>query len=251
MNGIATFETMGTVVSLRGATREAYAAVRAVFADYDHHYSLYDPSSFLSQVADGSLLLADTPVEVRNVYALALDWRERTGGAFTPHRPDGVIDLSGVVKSLAIRDAGAILDAASGGGGTAADGADWMISAGGDVLTRGHYRQNTPWSVGVIDPARRDTVIGVVRLDAPRRAVATSGTAERGEHIWRRTTSTFVQATVVADDIITADVLATAIVAGDTDDLRRLTSDAEVDVVAFNANGTVWTTPSAVGIVHF
>ncbi len=238
MSGVATFETMGTVVSLRGATAEAASAVRAVFAGYDHRYSLYDSSSVLSRVADGSLRLADTPSEVRDVYALALDWRERTGGAFTPHRPDGVIDLSGVVKALAIRDAGAVLD------GTSGDG-DWMISAGGDVLVRGHHRADDPWSVGVVDPSRRDTVVGIVRLEAPRRAVATSGTAERGEHIWRRAATTFVQATVIADDIVTADVLATAVVAGDAEDLRRLTSDTGVDVLAFGADGTVWATPGA------
>ena len=238
MRGVTTFETMGTVVSLRGATPEAASEVRAVFAGYDHRYSLYDPSSVLSRVADGSVRLADTPSEVRDVYALALDWRERTGGAFTPHRPDGVIDLSGVVKALAIRDAGAVLDAASGGG-------DWMVNAGGDVLVRGHHRSDDPWSVGVVDPTHRDTVVGVVRLEAPRRAVATSGSAERGEHIWRRAAPTFVQATVIADDIVTADVLATAVVAGDAEDLRRLTSDAGVDVLAFGADGTVWATPGA------
>ncbi|SFF84180.1 FAD:protein FMN transferase [Curtobacterium sp. YR515] len=243
MSGVTTFETMGTVVSLRGATPEAASEVCAVFAGYDHRYSLYDPSSVLSRVADGSVRLADTPSEVRDVYALALDWRERTGGAFTPHRPDGVIDLSGVVKALAIRDAGAVLDAASSSG-------DWMVSAGGDVLVRGHHRADDPWSVGVVDPAHRDTVVGVVRLEAPRRAVATSGTAERGEHIWRRATPTFVQATVIADDIVTADVLATAVVAGDEDDLRRLTGDADVDVLAFAADGTVWATPGAADSVR-
>lgn len=240
MSGVATFETMGTVVSLRGATQEAADAVRAVFAGYDRRYSLYDPSSVLSRVAEGSLRLADTPSEVRDVYALALDWRERTGGAFTPHRPDGVIDLSGVVKALAIRDAGTVLDATSGDGS-----GGWMISAGGDVLVRGHHRADEPWSVGVVDPSRRDTVVGIVRLEAPRRAVATSGTAERGEHIWRRAATTFVQATVIADDIVTADVLATAVVAGDAEDLRRLTSDTGVDVLAFGTDGTVWATPGA------
>jgi len=75
--------------------------------------------------------------------------------------------------------------------------------------------------------------------------VATSGIAERGEHIWRRSTPTFVQATVIADDIVTADVLATAVVAGDGDDLRRLTNEAGVDVLAFAADGMVWATPGA------
>jgi FAD:protein FMN transferase len=238
---VRTFETMGTVVSVRGATPEAIAAVRRVFAGYDHRYSLYDPASVLSRMAAGELRLPDAPQEVRDVYALALEWRDRTGGAFTPHRPDGAVDLSGVVKALAIRDAGAVLDRVS---------ADWLLDAGGDVLVRGRHRGVAPWSVGIVDPVHRDRVVGVVALEGTRRAVATSGTAERGEHVWRRSAATFVQATVVADDVVTADVLATAVVAGDEDDLRRITADGTVDVLAFGADGTVWATPGAAGTVR-
>ena len=237
---VTTFTTMGTVVTLRGAGPAAAAEVRAVFAGYDHRYSLHDPASVLSRIAAGTLRLSDAPAAVRAVYALALAWRDRTGGAFTPHRPDGVVDLSGVVKALAVRDAGAALDGHA---------EDWMISAGGDVLVRGRYRPDTSWTVGVVDPARRDTVVGVVRLDGTRRSVCTSGTAERGEHVWRRSVPTFVQATVVADDVVTADVLATAVVAGDEDDLRRLTAPGDVDVLAFGVDGTVWATPGAARVV--
>lgn len=238
---VATFETMGTVVSIRGAGPSAAAEARRVFAGYDHRYSLYDPSSVLSRIARGDLRLTDAPQDVRDVYALALEWRDRTGGAFTPHRPDGVVDLSGVVKALAIRDAGALLD----------DGSqDWLLNAGGDVLARGRHRGVAPWSVGVVDPARREVVVGVVALEEPRRAVATSGTAERGEHVWRRAGLTFVQATVVADDIVTADVLATAIVAGDADDLRQITTDGSIDVLAFDVDGVVWASPRAERMVQ-
>ncbi len=238
---VATFETMGTVVSIRGADPTAAAEAHWVFAGYDRCYSLYDPSSVLSRIAAGDLRLVEAPQEVRDVYALALEWRDRTGGAFTPHRPDGVLDLSGVVKALAIRDAGDVLDRMS---------EDWLLNAGGDVLARGRHRGVAPWSVGVVDPAHRDVVIGVAALESPRRAVATSGTAERGEHVWRRGTPTFVQATVVADDIVTADVLATAIVAGDADDLRRITADGSVDVLAFDVDGAVWATPGAERMVR-
>lgn len=276
---VRTVETMGTVVSVRSATAAAAAGVRAVFAAYDRRYSLYDPDSVLSRIAAGALRLRDAPAEVRDTYALALAWRDRTGGAFTPHRPDGVIDLSGVVKALAVRDAGAVLDRSA---------SAWMISAGGDVLVRGRHgdlapgdsdathrhgdlaprhidaahrhgdlaprdsdatgHHGDPWRVGIVDPADRDRVVGVVDLD-PRRAVATSGTAERGEHIWRRSAPVFTQATAIADDIVTADVIATTVVAGDEDDLRRLTADGGVDVVAFAVDGTVWATPGATAAV--
>ncbi len=231
-----TIESMGTVVSLRGADDAACDAVARVFAAYDRTYSLWDPASPLSAVARGDLRLADTADEVRDTYALALEWRDRTGGAFTPHRPDGVVDLSGVVKALAARDAGAVLDRLAPTG-------SWLLDAGGDVLVRGEH-EGAAWTVGVVHPDDREALIAVVPLAHPRRAVATSGTAERGEHVWRRSAPTFRQATVVADDIVTADVLATAIVAGDERDLARCTSDGGVDVLAFGVDGRVWATPA-------
>ncbi len=236
---VRTFETMGTVVSLRGADAPTALAVRDVFVAYDRRYSLYDPDSALSRIAAGTLRLAAAPQDVRDTYALALDWRERTHGAFTPHRPDGVLDLSGVVKALAIRDAGAVLD-----GTSPAGAADWMLAAGGDVLARG-AQGDDPWQVGVVDPLDRTRVVGVVPLGDDRRAVATSGTAERGEHVWRRAEPVFRQVSVVASDIVTADVLATAVLAGDEHDLASVTEDGSVDVLAFGVDGRVWATPGA------
>jgi thiamine biosynthesis lipoprotein len=231
---------MGTVVSLRGADEATADEVRRVFDAYDRTYSLWDPASPLSAVARGELRLADTPDAVRDTYALALGWRDRTGGAFTPHRPDGVVDLSGIVKALAARDAGEVLDRRVPTG-------SWLLDAGGDVLVRGEH-EGGAWTVGVVDPDDREALIAVVPLAHPRRAVATSGTAERGEHVWRRSAPVFRQATVVADDVVTADVLATAIVAGDEQDLLRCTSggdlDQRVDVLAFGVDGRVWATPA-------
>ncbi|QKS21748.1 FAD:protein FMN transferase [Curtobacterium sp. Csp1] len=176
---------------------------------------------------------------MRDTYALALEWRERTHGAFTPHRPDRVLDLSGVVKALAIRDAGAVLDRACRAGSAA-----WMLAAGGDVLARGTCGDD-PWQVGIVDPLDRERVVGVVPLGDDRRAVATSGTAERGEHVWRRADPVFRQVTVVAPDVVTADVLATAVLAGDEQDLAAVTADGSVDVLAFGVDGCVWATPGA------
>ena len=59
------------------------------------------------------------------------------------------------------------------------------------------------------------------------RAVATSGTAERGLHIWNPRTYEFaenelIQVTVIADDLIKADVWATAAFAEGVDAVARL-----------------------------
>src|SRR6195952_1619291 len=183
---IYVFETMGTVVSIEPPLR--VTEIEQIFSDLDARFSLYRPDSEISRVADASLRLVAASPELRDAYARALEWRSLTGGAFTPHRPDGVVDLSGIVKALALDAAGALL----------VNAGDWILNAGGDVLTSGHAA-----TVGVTDPFDRTQLITAVRLGDARRAVATSGSAERGDHIWG--TGGFVQVTVMADDILQAD----------------------------------------------
>jgi thiamine biosynthesis lipoprotein len=245
------FETMGTVVSLTlpgapnaGAVEtgvtETLAAVERRFAAFDQRFSLYRPESELSRVARGDLALTGTSDELKSAYADALRWRDDTGGAFTPHRPDGVIDLNGTVKALAMQAAADVLrDVGL---------ADWCLNAGGDVLCSGHQADGAAWRVGVVDPADRATLLFSIPVEGTRRAVATSGSAERGDHIWTATAidRTYLQATVVADDIETADVLATAIIAGGPAALASFVERWSIDVLAVARDGSLSATPGIV-----
>jgi thiamine biosynthesis lipoprotein len=221
---IYVFEAMGTVVSIEPPLR--VPELERIFADLNSRYSLYLPDSELSRIADGSLRLIDASQDLRDTYSMALEWRSLTGGAFTPHRPDGVIDLSGIVKAIAMDAAGSLL----------ADSDDWILNVGGDVLTSGQSA-----TVGIVDPFDRTQLLTSVRLGGSRRAVATSGSAERGDHIWGA--GGFAQVTVVADDIITADVLATAIVSGGVETLNASTSAWDIDVIAIDLGGNLFATP--------
>jgi thiamine biosynthesis lipoprotein len=221
---IHVFEQMGTVVSIEPPLR--VPEIEKVFADLNERFSLYRPDSEISRIADGSLTLMDASAELRDAYAMALAWRSLTGGAFTPHRPDGMIDLSGIVKAMAMDAAGTLLEGFD----------DWILNAGGDVLTSGLSA-----TVGIVDPLDRTQLLTSVRLCGSRRAVATSGSAERGNHIWGR--GGFAQVTVVADDIVTADVLATAIVSGGLDTLNASTAAWDIDVLAIDPAGNLFATP--------
>jgi thiamine biosynthesis lipoprotein len=139
---ISVFETMGTVVSLDH--ERPVPETRTTFDAYDRIFSLYRADSELSRIASGSLRLTDASAAVRDAYEEALDWRAQTAGAFTPHRPDGVLDLSGVVKALAMGDAGRVLAGAG----------EWILGCGGDVLTSGHEV-----TVGIADPADRSRLL--------------------------------------------------------------------------------------------
>jgi len=251
---VHTFESMGTVISIRlapdvgtdapDAARAiapahalALAEIRRVFDDLDRRFSLYDPASELSLIADGSLPLSDSSPEMRGAYADALGWRERTNGAFTPHRPDGVLDLSGLIKSVAIERAGRVLERHG--------HRVFSINAGGDILTGG-VPSGSAWITGITDAADRTGLLTQVTLSPEWPAVATSGSAERGNHIWLRpdTDRSFRQATVIAESIVTADVLATAIIAGGQTTLDHVTDRFPVAVLVQLAGGALLANPA-------
>ena len=236
---VNTFDTMGTVVSIRLpgslASDDAQMALSMVEREFtlrDERFSLYKQDSEASRIARGELLLTDSSDTMRDAYAESLAWRDATGGAFTPHRPDGVLDLSGTVKADALRASDVVLREA---------GVDvFSVNAGGDLVTAG-VPEVGAWITGIANPLEAGDVLCVVSMTSTFSCMATSGTAERGEHIWRRpeTDASFVQATVCAGDIMTADVLATAIIAGGAETLDYVTSRGDVAVLVVRADGSL------------
>lgn len=258
-----TFSCMGTVVSLTlpaasGADElvAATAVVERLFAGLDETFSLYRADSEASRLARAEIKLPDAAEVMRRLYADAVGWRLLTEGAFTPERPDGVLDLSGIVKGYAIQEAGISL--------LALGLPDWCLNAGGDVLVSGSPGAGSPgscsnetWRAGIVDPEDRRTLIAGYPLGGKagaKLALATSGSAERGDHIWAagagigaasgvRAAPAFRQVSVAAADIVTADVLATAIVAGGMPMLDRATDGWNIEVLAVRAGGELLATP--------
>ena len=237
------FETMGTVVTLETVLPldpSTSDAVQDAFRALDEKFSLYKPESEASIVGRGRMGLKSASAEYQEVYWAAIAWSETTDRAFTPHRPDGVIDLSGVVKARGIQAAGDVL---------VQDGhVDWCLNAGGDVLVAGAQAHGEPWIVGIVDPDDRTQLWTQFTTRPGRLAVATSGIQERGEHVWRMAADdTFTQVTVAAADIETADVLATAILAGGVTTLQLAQGKYDIDVLASAHDGRVWASPVFTG----
>lgn len=232
------FAAMGTVVSLTThapVPREVEDAVLTAFVTLEERFSTWQSDTEAARLARHEITLGQTSADFRAVYEQAIAWRAATEGAFTPHRPDGMVDLSGLVKALALADAGAAL---------AAHGVrNWCLNAGGDVLTDGVAPDGRPWVAGIVDPGDRHALLSQATTGPGRRAVATSGVAERGEHVWRiGADDRFCQVTVVAADIVTADVLATAILAGGPAMLERTPRLADVEVLACGSSGELMAT---------
>lgn len=243
------FGTMGTVAGLRMAgelpSRRTLDALESEFSARDDRFSLYRPDSEISRIARGEVHLTASSDEFRAAYARSLRWRSRTFDAFTPHRPDGVIDLSGTVKAEAIEAAGDVL--------VEAGCTDWMLNVGGDLHARG-LNGHDPWRVGIVDPEDRSDILCTLEVEGPFGALATSGTAERGEHVWRSDRlGAYRQVTVRASDIVTADVLATAILAGGErtrDEMLSLFGD-QIDVLTVDVDSALTATPRIAAAASF
>lgn len=233
------FEAMGTVVSIhsnRGLDAATRAGVQAAFEGLEQRFSLWRPDTEGARFARREVALRDTTPEFRAVYDHAIEWRTLTEGSFTPHRPDGQVDLSGLVKALAIQVGANMLDAHG--------VLDWCLNAGGDVLVRGTQADGSPWVVGIVDPDDRTRLLTRFATHSGRRAVATSGIAERGDHVWRLgADDTYRQVTVCAADIVTADVLATAILAGGPGVLAHVQESFDIEVLAAASDGRFHASP--------
>lgn len=219
---IAAPETAGRDVFAR-AWQEAQALLRRI----EEVYSPFLPDSPVSRVRDGRLRLEDLdaqpdlhPAEAngfREVLGLCAQLRRESGGGFDAWAvgdPPG-FDPSGAVKGWAAERASALLAAR----GLPAH----MLNAGGDIRLRGaggdgggpDGGDGTAWNVGVEDPHRPDQTL--VTLSVTDGAVATSGTRQRGAHVWdplaRRPARGLAQVTIVGPDLALADGYATAALA--------------------------------------
>ena len=202
---------MGLPVSVlaRGPRADADQAADAVARVFDelHEvdavFSPYRADSAVSRLGRGEIGLQDCDEDVLVVLERCRRARERTGGLFDPVRPDGTWDPSGLVKGWAVERAARHLAAVT--------DVDWCLNAGGDVVV--HCPSGQPFAVGIQDPQDATKVAAVVRRVAG--AVATSGTAARGSHLYDPRTGLVAaggwsSVTVAGPSLETADVLATA-----------------------------------------
>lgn len=219
---VVTAELMGTVASVHvhgaaaaGLVDDAIAACLAELHAADRMFSPYRADSVVSRLATGAMHERDEPELAREVRSRAAAWTERTGGRFSTAWRGGW-DPTGIVKGWAADRAHALLRPLLQRGATAVG-----LDVGGDLRVATAPDADHEWRIGIADPRRQGEVMATLLLRDG--AVATSGPAERGAHIIDPRSGLPVagvaSATVVADDLESADVLATAAVVAGWDDL--------------------------------
>jgi FAD:protein FMN transferase len=199
-------EIMGMPITIDVRDRAIGNEIDAAFAELrriDAVFSPFAPDSAVSRINAGRLRIDDASREVQDVLARCDEYERLTDGFFSAWRGP-LLDPSGYVKGWAIARACAILDAH----GHRA----YFVDAGGDVRTRGCSDDGEPWRIGIRHPVERGSVVRV--LLGRDLAVATSGTYEKGRHIYDPHTGApadeLVSLTVVGPSIVEADVQATA-----------------------------------------
>ncbi len=223
-------QVMGLPVSLAlrgrhaGGRRadDAWAAATMFLHGVDRVFSTYRGDSFISRLGRGEITVEECPPEVAQVLDLADAARLASGGAFDVRRtdPDGtpLLDTDGVVKGWAIERAAHAFDDLP--------DTDLCLSGGGDMVCRVADPDGEPWRIGIEDPRRPQRVLAVLPLG--NGAVATSGTAHRGDHIVDARTGArprgVAAVTVVARDLTWADIDATTAFARGPDALGWLRS---------------------------
>lgn len=188
------------------------AGALEVLEDANQRFSLYIEDSEISLLVRGEFPWSKASIQQKTILEQVEFWRERTEGFFDARVGSPGYDPSGLVKSWATQNAADYLSANGVRGFT--------INAGGDILLSQELKSPLLNRVGLsnlrsvaAEGAGANLILDLAGTKF--RAVATSGTSERGEHIWRTDSSAeLMQVSVVGSSLVEADIWATAIISG-------------------------------------
>lgn len=173
------------------------------FKTVDEKFSPYKPESEISRF--NKQLIENSSESFAEILTIAEKTKQETHGYFDIQKPDGGIDPSGIVKGWAINNAADLLRHCG--------CAHFFIEAGGDIQTSGKDADGNEWSVGIKNPFNTQEIVKVIY---PRgHGVATSGSYERGSHIYNPLSPTdaldeIVSITVIGPNVLEDDRFATA-----------------------------------------
>lgn len=183
-------------------TSENIEEVFAFFTYVDKTYSPFIDSSIVSRINRGEVGEPEYPGELREILAIAKSTKHQTNGYFDVWHK-GNFDPSGIVKGWAIAEAAKIMAKFTN---------NFYVEAGGDIEVSGVNGEGNPWQIGVRNPFDRNQNVKIAILK--NSAIATSGTAIRGQHIYDpvqgRELNDVASISVIASNIIDADRMATA-----------------------------------------
>jgi thiamine biosynthesis lipoprotein len=252
-------ECMGTFFAFAGRTglpeEQLDAAIAAACEELhwaDRMFSTYKPESPIARLARGETSVAAEDPVIDQIWEQCAEWEAATDGWFSAFTPENTFDPSGLVKTWAAQRAiDRLLDAGI---------RDFTANAGGDVWIGDAVTDPIDWRIAIHKPvsiAAADAgTLTVIDLRGTQfRAMATSGSAERGLHIWdpkaggKTAANSMLQVSVVARDLVTADVWATAAFAEGPDCLARLERFPGIEALIVKHDGDLTATSGFIDLL--
>ncbi|MDR0297564.1 MAG: FAD:protein FMN transferase [Streptococcaceae bacterium] len=211
----------------------AQAALENWLWHVEEVFSPFLPDSEVSRYNLGALDFLTMSEEMRFVYVSCEQAKVATHGAFDAYYQAGKYNPSGFVKGWAIEEGfkrflKPLLEFP--------DILAANLNGGGDMQME--TREDADWTfgIGVVDP--RDKLKMIAEIPMKTGAIATSGIAERGQHI-AGADKTLLQTTVIGQSLQEVDVWATAlIVSADSELPRHLTGFSVTTEGKINRKGT-------------
>ena len=206
---------MGTTISIDivdSHDRTLLDELVAWFHEVDDVFSPYKEQSMITRMGRGEVAPTDEVVsdDIREVLQRCGELSEETEGVFdvwSLPSPNGTrFNPCGYVKGWSVeRGAQLLRDHGV---------HDFCLNAGGDIVLEGCNHGGAPWRVGIRHPEDPQAVAMVLESDGPL-AVATSGSYERGAHIFDprdgSPVTELASATVVGPSLADADAYATTL----------------------------------------
>lgn len=219
-----TIEIVGT------KDRTLFKGVFDFFRQIDKKFSPYKKSSEVSLINQGKLEKTDYSSEMKKILLLSKITKLQTKGYFDVFR-NGHFDPSGIVKGWAILEAAKILKKN--------DQKNFYIEAGGDIQSSGKNSKGEYWKVGIKNPFNLTEIVKVLKINSE--GVATSGTYERGNHIYNPKDAIIsddvISLTVIGHNIYEADRFATAAFAMGKNGISFINSLPGLEGFAIKKNG--------------
>ena len=213
-------ESWGTVILFELSSQkvseekliQAFVEAEQLIYHVDEVFSTYKEKSVISQLKREEIEIATCSSEVQEVWNLCQEVMELTGGAFNPWLKG--FDPSGLVKGWAAQKCGEIFEKYG--------VENSLVNAAGDLALRGGLLtvgEVTPWEIGIRNPEIIDEIVESFKINTG--AIATSGSYEKGAHIYDPFTNLIAigarSATVIGPDAAIADALATALMVSGKD----------------------------------
>lgn len=222
---------MPTIIEIidSNVTMDVFEEVFDYLISIDERFSTYKKTSEITLYNEGEIAKKDLSNDMKKILELSEKTKMETDGYFDIMH-DGKIDPSGLVKGWAIYNASLILKKKG--------YKNFYVEIAGDIEVAGLNSEGEKWSIGIRNPFNKKENIKIVYLKD--RGIATSGTYERGEHIYNpkeKKESELASITVIGPNIYEADRFATAAFAMGNNGIYFIEQLPDFEGYMINKNG--------------